>query len=416
MSSSTEVVITGLGAISPVGVGVDAFKAAGRAGKTGVSAFKGEEAATTKARIAAEVKDFDPATVLDAKQVRLAARLVQFAVGSAVQANGCMDNEQGQMGDVANFGTIVGTAIGGLEVITEQMEILKNKGPRRVSPFAVPQLMDNAASAWVALRWGFRGPAYSVSTSCATSMDAIGVGYDLIRSGRLDGCLVGGADTPLVPYMFATFDRADLLSRATDTPELAERPFDRDRDGVVLGEGCCLMMLERRDRAEKRGARILARVAGYGATSRPQKELLATAPDGRGLTDAIKLAMKEAGISAADIGYLSANGMGIRASDVSEARAIHAALGEHAARIPVGATKSLVGYTFGAAGAFSALAAVLAVSEGHLSPITSFRNPDPDCALNIIKGEARVGAPVKYALANAMGFGGANSAILFGAP
>lgn len=417
MGNAAEVVVTGVGAITPAGVGLAKLVEAGKAGRSGISALPEAEVArlSVPVKVYAPVTDFDPASVLDAKQVRLAARLVQFAVGCAVQATGSHDQETCALGDVSNFGTIIGTSTGGLEVITDTMETLSKKGPRRVSPFAVPQIMDNAAAAWVALRWGFHGPAYALSTACATGLDAIGLAYEMVRTGRLDGALAGGTEAALCPILYATFDRAGLATRSGDAPALASKPFDKDRDGLVLGEGAGLMLLERRDRAEARGAHIIARVLGFGTSGRPQPEFLNPRADGEGLATAMRLAMQEAKVTPADIGYISATAMGLPITDAAEANAIHSCFGPHAKTVPVGATKSMVGYTLGAAGAIGALAATVAVHDGVLLPDVSFKTPDPQCDLNIIGGEARQQS-VKYALANAIGFGGANSSVVFGAP
>ncbi len=413
MAANRDVVVTGMGAVTAVGVGVEALRQAGRAGKTGVGPITEFDVTNLPVKFAATVRGFDPSTVLDAKQVRLAARVVQLAMGAAMEA--CGSDAPGALGDVTRVGTIVGTSAGGLDVIAEQMDVLAVKGPRRVSPFSVPQLMDNASAAWIALRWGFRGPAYSMSTACATGLDTLGVAFDMIRAGRLDAVLAGGSDAAVIPYMLASFSAARLHSHANDTPELASRPFDRDRDGFVTGEGSALMMLETRERAQARGATILGRVLGYGCCSDTQEQIITTNPKGEGLAAAIRSAMEQAKVTPADIGYISAHGMGSKTEDISEANAIRAAYGEHASRIPVGATKSMTGYTMGAAGAVSALAGLVAVHDGLLLPHVTFRNPDPAIQLNIIKGEAQK-QPVKVAAVHAMGFGGHNACLILGAP
>ena len=413
MGNPIEVVITGMGAICGAGVGVAALRAAADEGRSGVTTITEFDTTNLPVKIAGSARAFDPASVLDAKQVRLAARVVQLAVGAAVEATGT--EVAGALGDVMRFGTMVGTSTGGIEVIADGMETLAVKGPRRVSPFAVPQLMDNAAAAWIALRWGFRGPAYSVSTACSTSMDAIGIASDMIRSGRLDACLAGGAEGAVIPYMMAEFARSNMLSKRNDDPATASRPFDKDRDGFVMGEGAGLLLLERRDRAEKRGAKILARVAGYGAAMDANPDMISPRPDGRSLTGAMEQALNQAGISTTDIGYISAHGMSAQTEDVSEAASIRTVFGAYADKIPVGATKSVTGYTLAASGALSTIAAILAVRDGWLFPNQTFKTPDPDCRLNILAGKPGH-ATVKYAMANALGFGGHGSCLILAAP
>lgn len=413
MGTSHDVVITGMGAVTSVGVGVEALRQAARAGRSSVSRITEFDTSNLDVKFAATVNNFDPSTVLEAKQVRLAARIVQLAMGAAMEA--CGTDAPGALGDVTRVATMVGTSAGGLDIIAEQMDVMATKGPRRVSPFTVPQLMDNASAAWIALRWGFRGPAYSMSTACATSLDTMGLGFDMIRNGRLDACVAGGSDAAVIPYMLASFARANLLSRQNDAPETASRPFDMQRDGFVLGEGAGLLMLESRARAEQRGAKILARVLGYGCISDTQPQILTTNPTGKGLAAAIRYAMEQAEVKPQEIGYISSHGMSSRTEDISEAAAIRDVYGAHADNLPVGATKSMVGYTLAASGAISAVAGVLAVNEGLLIPNVTYKTPDPACNINVLGKEARQ-QTVKYAAVHAMGFGGHNSCMILGAP
>lgn len=411
MSNASEVVATGLGLITSVGVGLDALKRAALEGRTGVSRITEFNVENHPVKIAAMVRDWDPSSVLDAKQMRLAARIVALGMGAATQA---MGPDNSAVGDPTRIGTIVGTAVGGLEVLSEAMETCQTKGPKRVSPFAVPQLMDNATAAWVALRWGLRGPSYAMGTTCATSIDAMGLAFDMIRSGRVDAMLVGGAEGGVTPFTLGSFAAANLLSTQNDHPEHASCPFDKDRDGLVMGEGSGLFLLERRDRAEKRGARILARVCSYAATQ-DAYHVVSPRPDGSGLASAITIAMEQAGISASDVGYLSAHGMSSIEGDVAESMAIRSVLGKHADDVPVGATKSITGYTLGAAGAISAAAAVLAVNEGTLVPSVTLKNRDPRCNINVLD-KAVTNHKVNYAVVNASAFGGHNACLVLGAP
>jgi 3-oxoacyl-[acyl-carrier-protein] synthase II len=408
MSDPNDVVVTGWGAVTAAGVGVEAFRQAAREGRTGVTTITEFDLSRHPVRMAAMVKGFDPTTILDAKQVRLAARIVQFALGAATQAvesagPGALDNGE-------RIATVMGTGMGGLEVLAEQMEVCHVKGPRRVSPFSVPQLMDNASAAWIALKWGMRGPAYSVATACSTSLDGLGLAHDLIRSGRVDAAVVGGSEAGVSPYTLGSFAAGGFLSARNDDPATASRPFDRDRDGFVLGEGACVFMVERRDRAQKRGAKVLARVAGYGATQ-DAYHVVEPRPDGSGLALAMQMAMAQAKVEPRDVGYIAAHGIGSVPGDLAESRAIRTALGAEADRVPVGAVKSITGYVLGPAGILNAMAATLAVSEGLLTPCVTLQNQDPACELNVLKGRS-VEKRVDCALANSAGYGGHNACVV----
>lgn len=417
MGNARDVVVTGMGAVTSVGVGVESYRQAIREGRTGLAPV-GEDmdAADLPVKLVGMVPGFDPHSVLEPKQARLAARGVQYAVSCAVEATGTREAISGAagLGDVTRCGVMVGTATGGLDVIAEQMEVLHIKGPRRVSPFTIPQLMDNAAAAWIALRWGFRGPAYALSTACSSGVDTIGLASAFMRSGRLDGCLAGGAEGALSRFALASFDRAGLLTHSTD-PTRAMRPFDRDREGKVLSEGGAQLFLETRERAEARGAPILARVLGYGSSADVHPSMTRTGTEGAGLARAMRTALDQAGIQPSDIGYIAASGSGMKDHDIYEAHAIHTVMGDDGGRIPVGASQSVVGYTMATMGTLNAIAGVLAVSEGLLSPVMGFENPDDACRLNVVAGKARE-QKVDYALVNAFGFCGETSALVLGAP
>jgi 3-oxoacyl-[acyl-carrier-protein] synthase II len=412
MNHGNDVVVTGVGVVSCVGPSMVALREAALNGKSGISTITEFDTSGLPVKIGGFARGYDPALVLDPKELRLAPRIVQLAMGAALEATG--SDAPNAIGDPMRIGTIVGTSVGGLDVIAEQMETLQRKGPRRVSPFSVPQLMDNAAAAWIALRWGFRGPAYSLSTACASSLDAIGLAYDLIRTGRLDACLAGGADAPVMPFMLASFAKANLLSRQAEEPEMASRPFDLHRDGFVFGEGAGLLLLERADRAHKRSAKVWARLCGYGYSSSPQEDLMEAPPNGEGIGRAMVFAMEQARIAPKDVGYISAHATGSRRGDTSEATAIGAVFGAHTETVPVGATKSLTGYTLAASGGISAAAALLAVGEGLMVPAATLRTPDPACPIHVLKNARRERA--SYALANGVGFGGHNACVVFGAP
>ncbi|MEW5854806.1 MAG: beta-ketoacyl-[acyl-carrier-protein] synthase family protein [Myxococcota bacterium] len=413
MAAGVEVVVTGIGAVTPLGGGVAGFRDAvleGRSGVVTITEFKNDD---MPVHIGGMVRGgFDVTKLLSPEQIPHASRVVQMSLAAAAEALG--PDPDAALRDRRRVGVVQGVCSGGLEVLTHELDVLWNQSAGSLSSIAVPQLMDSATSAWIAQKWNITGPAYCVATACATSMDSLGLAVDMIKSGRVDACLAGGGDAAVTRFVMSAFANARALSRNNDNPALASRPFDKERDGFVMGEAAVVLLLERRDRAEKRGAKILARLAGYGATN-DAHHLTSPRPDGSGLAAAMKQALEAGGVAPTDVGFVSAHATSTEQGDVAEAAALKAVFGSHVEKLPVGATKSLVGHSLGGAGGVSSMAAILAVTDGILTPCISYQNPDPDCAINVVAGKAQR-AKVSYAIANAAGFGGHNSTLLFGAP
>lgn len=411
MTSLDEVVVTGLGAVTPVGTGVDAYRTAVKEGRSGIVTITEFKTDDMPVRIGGMVRDLDASSVLSPEQMPHCSRVVRLAMVAAKEALG--PDPAAVIGDPHRTGVLVGVCSGGCEVSMVEHELLWAGHPERMSPFAIPQLMDNATSSWIAQKWGVLGPSYCVATACATGMDSLGLAAELIRNGRADVMLAGGADAAVTRFVVSAFANARALSRNNDAPHLASRPFDKDRDGFVMGEGAVVLVLERRSRAEKRGATIYARVCGYGATN-DAHHLTAPRPDGGGLADAMRMALQNGNLEPASVGYVSAHATSTEQGDAAEAAALRGLFGSHLDKLKVGATKSLTGHMLGGAGAVSSLAAVLAVHEGLLTPSISFQTPDPDCTVNVISGKG-ITDKTTYAVANAAGFGGHNSSLVFGA-
>jgi 3-oxoacyl-[acyl-carrier-protein] synthase II len=413
MAYADEIVVTGMGAVTPLGTGVDAFRQGVLEGRSGVKAITEFKTDDMHVKIAGMVGDVDTSHVLRPDQLQQAARVVRLALVAAAEALGPQPEEV--VGpDPSRVGVLLGVCSGGLDVFSPDLENLWANGPEHMNKQAIHQMMDSATASWVAQRWGLRGPAYCLATACATGMDSLGLASDIIRSGRADVMVAGGGDAAVTRFVVSAFANARALSRNNDHPELASRPFDKDRDGFVMGEGAAVFVLERRDRAERRRAKILARLCSYGATN-DAHHLTAPLPDGSGLAGAMKMAMELGRVDPREVTYLSAHATSTEQGDVAEAVALKGAFGSLVDNVRVGATKSLVGHLLGGAGAVSSLAAILAVNEGILTPVVSFKTPDPECPVNVVQGKAVRGS-VKYALANAAGFGGHNSTLLFGAP
>jgi len=401
-----------MGVVSPVGIGVAAYRNAILEGRSGVRAITEFKADDMPVKIAGLVQNLDTTGVLDESELIHTNRATRLALVAAKEAMGA--DVEDKLQDRTRVGALMGVCSGGMEVLTRELDLFWNQGPAQLTPNVVPMLMDNSASAWISLKYGLRGPSYCLATACATSMDCLGIAADLIRAGRVDAMLAGGGDAAVTRFAISAFANARALSRNNDNPSMASRPFDTERDGFVMGEAAVLFFLERRDRAEKRGAKIFARLAGYGA-SNDAHHIASPRPDGAGLIGAMQLACEQAGISTKDIGYISAHATSTEQGDVAEATAIRTAMNGHADNVLVGATKSIVGHSLGGAGGISSTAAIFAVNEGILTPCVSLRTLDPQCNINVLS-QTKTGQSVKYALANAAGFGGQNSTLVFGQP
>jgi 3-oxoacyl-[acyl-carrier-protein] synthase II len=400
-----RVAVTGIGIVSPVGVGVDAFWSALLAGRSGVSAIEGFDTGGQRVRIAGQVRDFRVDEVMSVKEAKRTDPLSRFAVGAAQMA---VDDAGFEPDDPARVATVFGTAAGGFGTIVDQARQLQERGPRQVSPFTIPAVLPNMAAGAISMRFGFGGPTVCAASACASSADAIGWGFRLVRDGYADACLAGGSEALVNALSLAAFANLRALSSRNDEPEAASRPFDANRDGFVLAEGAGALMLEPLERALARGAPVYAEVAGYGQASDAHHE---TAPDptGAGMARAIREALADAGEERVD--YVNAHGTSTPLSDAVETKALRGAFGREADAIPVSSTKSMTGHLCGAAGAVEAAACALAIRDGTIPPTINYETADAHCDLDYVPNEARA-RDVRVALSNAMGFGGHDVALV----
>jgi 3-oxoacyl-[acyl-carrier-protein] synthase II len=409
----TPIVITGMGCISPLGNDVDSSWRAAVAGQSGVAPIQAFDASGHETQFAAEVKGFDPDALLGRRLARRMDRFTQFAVAATQQAlthAGLVIDEHNR----DRVGVLVGTGIGGIGTLLTEVEHARQAGLRRVSPFLVPMMLPDTASGQIAIVFGPRGPNMAVVTACATGGNAIGEAAELIRRGAADVMIAGGAEAAILPLTLAGFNVMDAISRRNDDPTAASRPFDRDRDGFVMGEGAGVLILESLEHARLRGAVQLAELTGYAATN-DAYHLSAPAENGAGAAACMQLALESAGLQPADIGYINAHGTSTRLNDVSETAAIKTAMGEHAYRVPISSTKSTTGHLFGAAGALEAIFCVQALVEGILPPTINYTTPDPACDLDYVPNTARRAAP-RHTLSNSFGFGGHNACLVISRP
>jgi 3-oxoacyl-[acyl-carrier-protein] synthase II len=401
-----RVVITGIGAITPIGTGVEDFWSALTSGRVGIDHIQNFDTSESPVKIAGEVRDFQPDHWLTPKEVKRTDRCVHFAVGSAKLA--WADAGEPSV-DPARTGVMFSTGIGGLGSLLAQHKVLLEKGPDRVSPFMVPMLMPNASAGHVAMAFGFTGPNACITTACAAGSHAVGEAFRLIRYGFTDVAIAGGTEASILPLTVAGFAQMQALTRNPD-PATACRPFDKDRDGFVLSEGAGALVLEEAERAVSRGARIYAEVCGYGASA-DAHHITAPEPEGLGAIQAIQAALEEAGESPDAVDYINAHGTSTPLNDAAETRAIKKALGDHAYRVAVSSTKSMTGHMLGAAGATEAVFCVLAINGGFLPPTINLHHPDPDCDLDYVPNEAR-DAEVAVTISNGFGFGGHNACLV----
>jgi len=408
--SREEVVITGIGVLTPIGSGVDAFVdglTSRRSGTTTLTAF---DATDLPVRIGAEVRDFDPTKYLPAREVGRNDRFTHMAVAAASLA---LDDAglESPPGAPEKTGVIIGSGIGGLVTIEREHDAFLQGGPRRVSPFMIPKLMPNAAAGAVAMRFGLTGPNFATSSACATGAHAIGEAYRYLAAGMCDVMLCGGTEAALTPLAISAFARMGALSRRNDDPSRASRPFDKDRDGFVFGEGAGILVLERRSVAEARGARILCELAGYGASA-DAFHVTQPDPEGKGAQAAMRAALADAGISPSDVDYLNAHGTSTPYNDRVETGAIKSLFGVEAKRIPVSSTKSQTGHLLGAAGAVEAAVCALAIDRSFIPPTINLEEADEECDLDYVSDGPR-DERVATALSNSFGFGGQNACLAF---
>jgi len=404
-----RVVVTGLGVITPVGNDVATTWRSLVEGKSGSGPITKFDAATFPVRFACEVKGFDPLQYMDRKEAKRADLYTQYALAGAVQAMRDAGFVDGNGYDPDRTGVILGSGIGGLKSFEEQHDVYRERGPSKISPFFIPMFIADIAAGIVSMRFNAKGPNYATVSACATSAHAIGDAFRAIQYGDADIMITGGAEATVTPMAIGGFANMKALSERNDSPATASRPFEATRDGFVMGEGAGVVVLEELEHARRRGARILAELVGYGATG-DAYHLTAPAPDGEGAQRAMKRAMADAGLAAADIQYINAHGTSTPANDFNETRAIKAVFGDRAPDINVSSTKSCTGHMLGAAGAVEFVVCTLAVQNGVIPPTINYATPDPECDLNYTPN-APVEREVNAALSNSFGFGGHNVAL-----
>ncbi|MFH1542100.1 MAG: beta-ketoacyl-ACP synthase II [bacterium] len=404
-----RVVITGMGVISPIGIGKEEFWQNLTAGKSGIGPITHFDTTGLSTTIAGEVKNFDPSEYLDKKETRRLVRFIQFAVVAAnlalKDANYTI-NEQ----NADNIGVLIGSGIGGLQILEEQAHILKERGPDKVSPFTVPYMIADMASGYTSIKVGAKGPNTCVVTACATGTNAIGDAYKMIQRGAATAMLAGGTEACITPLGVASFAAAKALSTSNDQPTKASRPFDKNRNGFVMGEGAGVIVLEELESAKARGANILAEIVGYGMSG-DANHITAPAPGGEGAVRAVKIALKDAGISADQIDYVNAHGTSTSLNDKYETMAMNTVFGDKAKEIPISSNKSMIGHLLGATGAVELIASVLTIQNGVIPPTINYETPDPECDLDYVPNQSRK-KEVNIAMSNSFGFGGHNAILI----
>ena len=404
-----RVVITGIGCISPLGLDLESTWQAVSAGVSGVGSITHFDTTDYKTRIAAEVKGFDAAALFGGRDARRMDRFTQFAVAAALQAV----QDAGLVIDDGNrdrIGAVIGTGIGGIGTLFDQVTVFHERGAGRVSPFMVPMMLPDTGPGMVAIQLGLRGPNMAVVTACATGTNAIGEAAEVIRRGQADVILAGGSEAAIVPIAVAGMMAMTALSARNDEPQRASRPFDAQRDGFVMGEGAAVLILEDLEHARRRGASILAEVRGYGSTN-DAYHISAPAENGSGAARCMQRALENAGLQPVAIDYINAHGTSTPLNDKSETAAIKTVFGEDAYRVPISSTKSMTGHLLGAAGALEAAICVRTMQAGLLPPTINYENPDPVCDLDYVPNQARK-KNVRYAMSNSFGFGGHNASII----
>lgn len=405
---SKRVVITGMGVVHSLGFGLDSFWSSIKEGKCGISMISRFDATDFDTKIAAEIKDFEPTAFMDKKEAKRMDLFNQYAMAAvkmAMEMSGLkMENE-----DSFRAGVIVGSGIGGIETLEDQHLTLVNKGPGRVSPFFIPMMIANMASGRIAIEYGLQGFNECVVSACATGNNAIGDAFKVIQRGDADIMVAGGAEAAITPLSIAGFCSNKALS-ANNDPLAACRPFDADRDGFIMGEGSGILVLEELEHARNRGAAIYGEIIGYGCTN-DAHHITAPHPEGLGGIRAMQMAIKDAGIKPEDISYINAHGTSTPLNDPGETKVIKAVFGEYAYKLAVSSTKSMTGHLLGAAGAVEAIITAMALKEGFLPPTINYKTPDPECDLDYVPNKGR-SAGIKYALSNALGFGGHNASII----
>jgi len=410
LNNHQRVVVTGMGIVSPLGLTVSDTWEALISGKSGIDYISHFDPEPFDTKFAAEVKGFDPVSYVSRKEAHRMDRFTQFAVAAslqAVEAAGLTINE----GNAEETGVIIGNSVCGLLEVAEQLKVLSEAGPRKISPLLAPTMTGDAAPVQVSLILGAKGPNYSPSSACSSSSDSIGQAYDIIRHGEAKVMIAGGTEVPVMPICVAAFNAAHALSTKNEDPQSACRPFDAERDGFVLGEGAAVVILEDLGYALERGAPILAEIIGYSATS-DAFHITQPSPNGEGAAHALSLALRKAGISPDEVDYINAHGTATVLNDKTETHAIKSVFGESAYRIPISSSKSMLGHLIGAAGAMEAAICILSIDKGIIPPTLNLNHPDPECDLDYVPNKARP-AGVTTAVSNSFGFGGHNSVLVF---
>ena len=405
-----RVVVTGVGAITPLGNNPQDYWQGLLAGRSGIVPITLFDASKHKCRIAGEVRGFNPQDYIDSKEAKRMDRFAQFAVAASLQAIRDAKFEINEL-NAAQVGTIIGTGIGGIKVLEDQQTVYLNRGPDRCSPFMIPMMIANMAAGLTAIHTGAKGPNSCPVTACASGSNAVGDAFRLIQQGYAQAMICGGTEAAVTPLSFAGFAAARTLSTRNDEPTRASRPFDRDRDGFVMGEGAGILLLEELEYALSRGARIYAEIIGYGLTC-DAYHMTSPVPGGEGATRAIALALKDGGQSPEQVSYINAHGTSTGANDPTETAAIKKALGDSAYKVAISSTKSMTGHLLGGSGGIEAVATVMAIANDKIPPTINLENPDPECDLDYVPNHSR-DLKVDVALSNSFGFGGHNVTLAF---
>ncbi len=405
-----RVVVTGLGCVSPVGTGTERAWQNIVAGRSGIDTITRFDATGFPVRIAGEVDDFEPSPYIEKKELKKMDLFIQYALVAACEAvedSGYRITEE----NAERVGVYIGAGIGGLPGIEHWHDVLKEKGPTRITPFFIPMVIINLASGQVSIKLGAKGPNSCAVTACATGAHSIGDAFRLIQQGEADCMVAGGTESTITPLCIAGFNAMKALSQRNSEPQRASRPFEKERDGFVVGEGAGVLVLEELESARRRGARIYAEVAGYGLNA-DAYHITQPAPEGEGAARCMELALNDAGLDPADIDYINAHGTSTYYNDLNETEAIKRVFGEHAERLAVSSTKSMTGHLLGAAGGVEAVFTVLAIKEGVLPPTINYETPDEGCDLDYVPNEARK-MDMRAAMSNSFGFGGTNAVLVF---
>jgi 3-oxoacyl-[acyl-carrier-protein] synthase II len=405
-----RVVVTGLGAIAPNGVGLDNFWEALIQGKSGISTIQKFDPKDHASQIAGEVNDFNPESMLEPREIRKLDRFSQFCMVATDEAINHAGLDLTTL-DLDRVGVIMGTGVGGIQTLEEQLHVILNRGPRRVSPHFVPKMIANIAAGQIAIRWGLKGPNQTIISACASGSDAIGLAMKLIMIGDVDVIITGGTESSITPLTIAGFANMKALSTRNETPEAASRPFDLDRDGFVLSEGAGTLILEDLEHAQSRNAKILAELAGYGSTN-DAFHITQPAEGGQGAIKAMTKAIMDARVNANEIDYINAHGTSTPFNDKNESAAIRKVFSEHADHIKISSTKSMTGHLLGASGAVEAIASIMAIHHGIIPPTINYTTNDPECDLNYVPNQP-LEIPVNFAMSNSFGFGGHNAVLIF---